>query len=213
MPKTYPAPDHMPAMPRLSLMDAKRFGLESEKWRRVELSTPRCRASGAPWSASAALPRETTNPSSRPIPVVVTVSRPAPADADAHTPRPTSPTSSAESGESAGGWGSASSEGHTLAPGPGVAPRQDLFDFKATLVKRVRLHCSKPHPGYSWESDRVLGEAIVRKVTVDTEPPRNGRGPRVVTTIYACLNGGVEQGETTWALDGFVSVEVSTIIL
>ena len=83
-----------------------------------------------------------------------------------------------------------------------VAPLEDLFDFKATLVKRVRLDCSKPHPGHSWESDRVLGEAIARKVTVDTEPPRNGRGPRVMTTIYACLNGGVEQGETTWALMG-----------
>ena len=143
---------------------------------------------------------------SRPIPVVITVSRPTPSNANVHATRPTSPTSSAESAESEAY--ATSSEGHTLPPGPGAAPLEDLFDFKARLIKRVRLHCSRPHPGHSWESDRVLGKAIVRTVTVDTEAPRNGRGPRVVTTIYACLNGGVEQGETTWALDGFVSVEV-----
>jgi hypothetical protein len=68
----------------------------------------------------------------------------------------------------------------------------------------------------------VLGEAVVRKMTIGLERPNDGHhdndndndrrlGPRIVTTIHACLSGGAEQAETTWALDGFVSVEVRPI--
>jgi len=189
----------MPLVPRLSIMDAKRFGLESEKWRRIDLSMRRCQSSDEVWSASAALPKETTNPSCRPIPIVITFSRPVP---------PTKPTLPLPTASAELRGPVAFSEGRTVLSGPGFAALKEAFDFKTTLIKRIKLHCSRPHPGHNWESDQVLGEAVVRKVTIDTEVPMNGLGPRVVTTIYACLNGGVEQGETSWALDGFVNVEV-----
>jgi hypothetical protein len=60
-------------------------------------------------------------------------------------------------------------------------------------------------------NERVLGEAVVRKMTTEFEGPKKGLVPRVVTTIHACISGGVEQGEATWGLGGFVSVEVRHI--
>ena len=180
-------------------MDAKRFGLESEKWRQVNLRIPRSHFSDEAWSVSMALPKGTTNPSCQPIPIVITVSRSAP---------PTIPiyplsTPSRESKESV-----AFSKGHTVLLGPGLSALKENFDLKVTLVKHIKLHCSRPHPGCDWVNDQVLGEAVVRKMTTDIERPKNGLGPRVVTTIHACLNGGVEQGETTWGMVGFISVEV-----
>ena len=93
--------------------------------------------------------------------------------------------------------------------GPGVSALKESFDLKVTLVKYIKLHCSRPHPGFDWVNERVLGEAVVRKLTMNIDRPESGVDPRVVTTIHACLNDGVERGEATWGLDGFVSVEVS----
>ena len=191
----------MPPVPRLSIMDAKRFGLESEKWRQVNLSMPRGRFADDAWSASIAFPKGATNPSFIPIPIVMTVSRPVPAVNSVYSSWTSS--SSQESRVSV-----EFSKGHTILLGPGAAALKEAFDFELTLVKHKKLHCSRPHPGCDWVSDQVLGEAIVRKMTVDIERPKNGLEPRVVTTIHACLSGGVERGETTWALDGFVAVEV-----
>ena len=93
--------------------------------------------------------------------------------------------------------------------GPGVPPWSDSFDVKVTLVKHIHLHCTRPYPGCEWVNDQVLGEAVVRKMTVDIEHPKNALQPRVMTVIHACLTGGTERGETSpWGLDGFVSVEV-----
>ena len=93
--------------------------------------------------------------------------------------------------------------------GPGVSALKESFDLKVTLVKRKNLHCSRPHPGCDWVNEQVLGEAVVRKMTTDIEEPKKkGLHPRIVTTVHACISGGVERGENTWVLDGFVSVEV-----
>ena len=98
--------------------------------------------------------------------------------------------------------------------GPGVSALKESFDLEATLVKHKNLHCSLPHPGCDWVNERVLGKAVVRKMTINIERPKKGLDYRVVTTIHACISGGVDRGETTWCLDGFVSVEVrQTIIL
>jgi hypothetical protein len=85
LPKTHPAPDHMPLVPSPSVMDAKRFGLEREKWRQVNLNMPRSQFPDGAWSASIALPKGTTNPSWRPIPIVITISHPAPPNISVHS--------------------------------------------------------------------------------------------------------------------------------
>lgn len=199
LPKVYPALDHMSPVSSPSIMDAKRFGLENEKWRQVKLNMPRSQFPEGAWSASIAFPKGPTSPNRQPIPIVVTVSRP-----------PSSKTSvhplSMPSGESRGSV--AFSEGHTVMLGPGVSSLKEPFDLKVTLVKHINLHCSRPHPGCDWVNERVLGEAVVRKTTTNIERPKKCLGSRVVTTIHACINSGVERGETTWGLDSFVSVEV-----
>jgi len=199
LPKTYPTPDHVPPVPSLSIMDAKRFGLESEKWRQVNLNMPQSQFPDGAWTASIALPNGATNPSSQPIPIVITVSHPA-------RPKISTHSSSTTSGESRGSV--AFSKGHTVMLGPGVAALKESFDIKVTLVKHKNLHCSRPHPGCDWVNEQALGEAVVRKVTTDIEEPKRDLKPRVVTTIHACISGGAERGEITWGLDGFVSVEV-----
>ena len=199
LPKIYPALDHISPVSSLSIMDAKRFGLENEKWRQVKLNMPRSQFSGGAWSASIALPKGPTSPSWQPIPIVVTVSRPSSSKGSVHLPSMTS-------GESRGSV--AFSEGHTVMLGPGVSSLKEPFDLKVTLVKHISLHCSRPHPGCDWVNERVLGEAVVRKTTTNIERPKKGLDSRVVTTIHACIRGGVERGETTWGLDRFVSVEV-----
>ena len=191
----------MSPAPRLSVMDAKRFGIGSEEWKQVNLSVRQSQFSDKAWSASIALPKGTTNPSSQPIPIpiVITVSRPVPPTTSAYHPE-------AIEGESRGSV--AFSKGHTVLLGPGVSVLKEDFDLKVTLVKNTKLHCSRPYPGCDWVNERVLGEAVVRKMTINIDRPENGLNPRVVTTIHACLNDGVERGEVTWGLDGFVSVEV-----
>jgi len=184
-------------------MDAKRFGLESEKWRQVNLAMPHSQFPNGAWSASIALPKGATNPSWRPIPIVITVSRPAPPNISVHPP-------STPLGESKGSV--AFSKGHTVLLGPGVSALKESFDLKVTLVKHINLHCTRPDPGCDWVNERVLGEAIVRRMTTDIEGPKKGLSRRVVTTVHACIGGGVERGETTWGLDGFVSVVVRHIL-
>ena len=201
LPKTHPAPDPIPLAPRLSVMDAKRFGIESEEWRQVNLSVRQSQFSDKAWSASIALPKGTSNPNcqSIPIPIVITVSR------------PIHPMTSAQDLEAAEGESSGSvafSKGHTVLLGPGVSVLKEDFDLKVTLVKHIKLHCSRPYPGCDWVNEQVLGEAVVRKMTININRPENSLDPRVVTTIHACLNDGVGRGEVTWWLDGFVSVEV-----
>ena len=205
LPKTYPAPGHMAPVTSLSIMDAKRFGLENEKWRQVNLKMPRSQFPDGGWSASIALPRGPASPGWRPIPIVVTVSRPL-------SPKSSVSPHSITPGEYRGSV--AFSEGHTVMLGPGVSALEESFDLEVTLVKHINLHCSLPHPGCDWVNERVLGKAVVRKMTTNIERPKQGLDYQVVTTIHACISGGVERGETTWCLDGFVSVEVrQTIIL
>ena len=193
----------MPLVPRLSVMDAKRFGIGSEEWRQVNLSMRQSQFPDKAWSASIALPKGTTNPSCQlipiPIPIVITVSRPVPPTTSAYHPE-------ALEVESSGSV--AFSKGHTVLLGPGVSVLKEDFDLKVTLVKHIKLHCSRPYPGCDWVNERVLGEAVVRKMTINIDRPENRLNPRAVTTIHACLNDGVERGEVAWGLDGFVSVEV-----
>jgi hypothetical protein len=92
--------------------------------------------------------------------------------------------------------------------GPGVSAMKESFDLEVTLVKHKLLHCSPSHLGSDWVNEQVLGDAVVRKITTDIEEPKEDLNPRVVTTIYACISRDAERGETTWGLDGFVSVEV-----
>src|SRR5258706_3039853 len=112
LPKTYPAPRHMSLVTDLSIMDAKRFGLENEKWRQVNLNMPRSQFPDGGWSASIALPKGPTSPSWQPIPIVITVSHPLSPKSSMYPP-------SITSGESRGSV--AFSEGHTVMLGPGVS--------------------------------------------------------------------------------------------